>query len=427
MATVYWPRTSSTTPGRAQGAAPELARRWAPSASSARSEIAARLQHPHILPAARLRRDAPTGCLYYVMPYVEGETLRARLSAERQLAVPEALRITGEVADALGHAHAAGVVHRDIKPENILLADGHALVADFGIAKAVSDAAGGEKLTETGLSLGTPAYMEPGAGGRRPRIDAGPTSTPWAVCPTRCSSARSPYAATTPQQQMAAHITQTPAPITSQRPDCPPALAALVMRCLSKNPDERWQSAEEVVTALGAIETMTPHRESWWTRRRIAVLVGTVVLLVAVMLGSAVRPARRVTWHRPTFSPCSRSPCAAVRRSTTSARVSSLCSAPASTAPWGSGASTRTPSSASRRRSGRPSAWSAPAGWRSIFRPGCSWSETCWTCKESSAQCLAVRPHPGENVRSPKRPWMGAGDSSPGRSAGDAPRGGSIH
>ncbi len=121
-------------------------------------KVTANLQHPHILPLND--SGEAEGFLYYVMPYVEGESLRDRLDREKQLSIDEALKIASEVADALGSAHRQDVVHRDIKPENILLREGHAVVADFGIALAVKSA-GGERLTETGLSLGTPAYMSP--------------------------------------------------------------------------------------------------------------------------------------------------------------------------------------------------------------------------------------------------------------------------
>ena len=124
----------------------------------------ARLQHPHILPlldSGEARADgAEAGLLYYVMPYVRGETLRTRLEREKQVPVDDALRIARECADALQHAHSHGIIHRDIKPENILLQDGHAVVADFGIALAVQSA-GGARMTQTGLSLGTPQYMSP--------------------------------------------------------------------------------------------------------------------------------------------------------------------------------------------------------------------------------------------------------------------------
>ena len=129
-------------------------------------EIAARLQHPHILPL--LDSGEADGFLYYVMPYVEGESLRDRLAREGELPVHEAVRLLVEIADALAYAHAQGVVHRDIKPDNVMLSGRHALVMDFGVAKAVSEATGRQQLTTAGVALGTPAYMAPGAGHRRP-------------------------------------------------------------------------------------------------------------------------------------------------------------------------------------------------------------------------------------------------------------------
>jgi len=132
-------------------------------------ELTANLQHPHILPL--FDSGSADGQLYYVMPYVEGETLRRRLERERQLPVADAVRIASEVASALDYAHRRGVVHRDVKPENILLHDGAALVADFGIALAVQDA-GGERITQTGLSLGTPQCMSPEQAMAERHIDA---------------------------------------------------------------------------------------------------------------------------------------------------------------------------------------------------------------------------------------------------------------
>ena len=121
-------------------------------------KLAAKLQHPNIL--GLFDSGAADGLLFYVMPFVDGESLRGKLDREKQLAIPEAIQIIREAADALGHAHSMGVIHRDIKPENILLSGGHVLVADFGIARAV-DEAGGQKLTETGMAVGTPYYMSP--------------------------------------------------------------------------------------------------------------------------------------------------------------------------------------------------------------------------------------------------------------------------
>ena len=137
---------------------PELAAIMGPDRFLREIETTAQLTHPHILPL--LDSGAAEGTLFYVMPFVEGESLRDRLSREKQLPLDDALQISGEVADALSYAHSRGVIHRDIKPENILLEAGHAVVADFGIARAVSTA-GGERLTETGLAVGTPAYMSP--------------------------------------------------------------------------------------------------------------------------------------------------------------------------------------------------------------------------------------------------------------------------
>ena len=136
----------------------ELAAALGPERFLREIEIGAQLHHPHILPL--YDSGGAAGFLYYVMPYVEGESLRDRLAREKQLPLDDALQIAREVADALSYAHSHDVVHRDIKPENILLESGHAVVADFGIARAIT-AAGGEKLTETGLALGTPAYMSP--------------------------------------------------------------------------------------------------------------------------------------------------------------------------------------------------------------------------------------------------------------------------
>ncbi|HJR50534.1 MAG TPA: protein kinase [Gemmatimonadales bacterium] len=268
---------------------PELGASLGPERFLQEIRVAAKLQHPHIvglLDSGVIAAEPGSEVLsYYVMPFVEGETLRERLTRTGRLAVPEVVRLTGEIADALAKAHKAGVVHRDIKPENILLADGHALVMDFGVAKAVSDATGRQGLTSAGLSLGTPAYMAPEQVAADPRIDHRADLYALGLVAYEMLVGGSPYAATNPQQQMAAHLTQTPPPIHLKRPDCPPTLAALVMRCLSKNPDERWQSAEDVLTRLGALETMTPHRGSWWTPRRIAVLVGAAAALVAATLG----------------------------------------------------------------------------------------------------------------------------------------------
>jgi eukaryotic-like serine/threonine-protein kinase len=148
---------------------PELSAVLGPERFLKEIEVTANLQHPHILPL--FDSGEAEGLLFYVMPYVEGETLRQRLERERQLPVADALRIAGEVSDALAYAHRHGLVHRDVKPENILLHEGNAVVGDFGIVLAVQSA-GGERMTQTGLSLGTPQYMAPEQATGEPRVDA---------------------------------------------------------------------------------------------------------------------------------------------------------------------------------------------------------------------------------------------------------------
>jgi len=162
--------------------APEIAAAFGVARFLREIEIAAQLQHPHIL--ALFDSGEAGGLLYYVMPFVEGESLAQRLQRERQLPIDEVVRITREVSMALAHAHARGVIHRDIKPANILLSSDAALVADFGIARAVAEA-GGERLTSTGFSLGTPTYMSPEQGmGGWSMVEA--TCTAWPVSSTRC-------------------------------------------------------------------------------------------------------------------------------------------------------------------------------------------------------------------------------------------------
>ena len=186
MATVYLAQDRKHgRPVAIKVLAPELAAAVGRDRFLREIETAARLTHPHILPLHD--SGEADGQLYYVMPCVEGETLRDRLSREQQLPIEDAVSIACEVASALSYAHSHDVIHRDVKPENILLSGGEAIVADFGIAGAL-DAAGGGKLTRTGVVLGTPAYMRARS---RPRENrrwtAAATSTGWAACCTRCS------------------------------------------------------------------------------------------------------------------------------------------------------------------------------------------------------------------------------------------------
>ena len=207
----------------------------------------AKLQHPHILPL--LDSGAADGLLYYVMPYVRGETLRARLTQEGQLPVDEAVRIAREVAGALDHAHKQGVIHRDIKPENILLQDGAALVADFGIALAVQTA-GGARLTQTGLSLGTPQYMSPEQASGERIVDARSDVYALGVVTYEMLAGEPPFTGPTVQAVVARLLTETPRSITAQRKAVPPHIDAAVMRALEKLPADRFAQAAAFATAL---------------------------------------------------------------------------------------------------------------------------------------------------------------------------------
>src|SRR5580658_2342683 len=217
--------------------------------------IAAQLTHPHILPL--IDSGESGNVLFFVMPYIGGETLRERIKRGGQLPVQEGVRILRHVTDALAYAHTRGVVHRDIKPENVLLSDRHALVCDFGIAKAISDMSEPETTATFGLTtaagtiLGTPAYMAPEqAGGET--IDHRADIYGVGVLAYEMLTGRLPFQATTAQQMIAAHLTKPPDQISNRRPGIPPQLASAVMKCLEKRPADRWQSAAELLNAIEA-------------------------------------------------------------------------------------------------------------------------------------------------------------------------------
>ena len=174
-------------------------------------QLAARLQHPHIVPL--LFAGSKDDLLYYAMPRVEGETLRARLQRSGELPVPDAIRILRDVAEALEYAHAQGVVHRDIKPENILLSGYHGLVTDFGIAKALSAATHEPGFTSVGVAIGTPTYMSPEQALGDPKTDQRSDIYALGVVGYEMLTALTPFPGTTPQQVMTAHIAETPAPL----------------------------------------------------------------------------------------------------------------------------------------------------------------------------------------------------------------------
>ena len=253
--------------------------------------LAASLQHPHIVPL--LAAGEADDLLFYSMPLVEGESLQARLARDGELPVPEALRILRDVADALSYAHRHGVVHRDIKPANVLLADGHALVTDFGVAKAL-DQSLHSSLTATGLALGTPAYMAPEQAAADPHADQRADVYALGVLGYEILTGRPPFTGPTAQAVVAAHMAQPPPPLATLRPAVPPALAALVMRCLEKRPADRWQSAGELLHALesfstpadGVATTITaPIPRPPTARRAPVVLLALVAGLTAVVAG----------------------------------------------------------------------------------------------------------------------------------------------
>jgi eukaryotic-like serine/threonine-protein kinase len=217
--------------------------------------LAARLQHPHIV--ALLSAGDADGLLYYTMPFIEGESLRVRIARGGELPVREALRVLRDVAAALAYAHEHGVVHRDIKPDNVLLSGGEALVTDFGVAKALSASAtgGASGLTSLGVALGTPAYMAPEQAAADPHVDHRADVYAFGCLAYEVLTGQAPFTGRSAAALLAAHMTDTPEAVERRRPQLPPALAALVMRCLEKRPADRPQASGEVLQALEAIST----------------------------------------------------------------------------------------------------------------------------------------------------------------------------
>lgn len=220
-------------------------------------QLAASLQHPHIVPL--LTAGSADDTLYYVMPMVEGESLRSCLIKGGELPIPKVARILRDVSSALAYAHARGVAHRDIKPDNVLLSGEFALVTDFGVAKAVSEATGESNLTTAGMALGTPTYMAPEQAAADPHADHRVDIYALGAVAYEMLTGRPPFTGPNPQMVLAAHVTQAPEPVTQHRPAVPPALGALVMRCLEKKPADRWQSAAEVNQQLEAMASSGGH------------------------------------------------------------------------------------------------------------------------------------------------------------------------
>src|SRR6059058_2973573 len=198
---------------------PELAATLGAERFTREIDTAAQFQHPHILPL--LDSGEAGGFLYYVMPYVEGESLRDRLAHQGELPIHDVVKILTEIADALAYAHAHGVVHRDIKPDNVLLSGRHALVMDFGVAKALSEATGRQQLTTAGIALGTPAYMAPEQAAADPHLDHRVDIYALGVLAYELLTGRPPFIGLTPQEVLAAQVTQAPDPVQHHRPGVP--------------------------------------------------------------------------------------------------------------------------------------------------------------------------------------------------------------
>jgi TolB-like protein len=282
--------------------------------------LAAGLQHPHIVPL--LSAGAGEGMLYYTMPFIDGLSLRSRLASGGEFAIHDASKILREVADALAYAHRQGVVHRDIKPDNVLYSGGHAAVTDFGVARALATTSVHSNVTSIGMVLGTPAYMSPEQALADPTTDHRTDIYAFGVLAYELLTGDTPFGHRSPQQLLAAHATEAPARAITRRASIPPALDAVVMRCLEKRAADRPQTADELLHDLEAIATPGGSGASfvatpspWWggglptgaavgttsmsatNRRRrtmflaIAAVVVVIVIAVALQRRSNERPA----------------------------------------------------------------------------------------------------------------------------------------
>jgi serine/threonine-protein kinase len=244
-------------------------------------ETTAKLRHPHILPL--YDSGEADGFLFYVMPLVEGESLRTRLNREKQLSIPDTIQIAREVADALGYAHSQGVVHRDIKPENILLESGHAVVADFGLARAISSL-GTDRLTETGLTVGTPVYMSPEQSAGERNLDGRSDLYALGCVVYEMLAGEPPFTGPTVQSIVHQHLSATPTAITQLRPAAPASVAEALHRALAKNPADRFASVAQFSDALASQPAMPTMVMPSARRRRVALSVA----VAGLVLGGAV-------------------------------------------------------------------------------------------------------------------------------------------
>jgi tRNA A-37 threonylcarbamoyl transferase component Bud32/tetratricopeptide (TPR) repeat protein/TolB-like protein len=306
---------------------PELAAEISVERFTREVRVAAALQHPHIVPVltagdARPAHGEGPGLPYYTMPFVKGESLRQRLARDGALGVRDAVGIMHDVARALAYAHAQGVVHRDIKPDNILVTGGSAVVADFGIAKAITasrTAAPGAMLTQLGTAIGTPAYMAPEQAAGDPDVDARADLYAFGATAYEMLAGVPPFAGRSPSELLRAHLTEAPPSLAAKRPELPAPLVAIVNACLAKSPADRPTGADEVLRELDSVSTPAPstlaavpaaQRPSTRATRasRAAVIVVIVVIAAALAVWAAIgrrEPAldpARVLVLRPTTS-----------------------------------------------------------------------------------------------------------------------------
>ena len=268
-------------------------------------QLAAKLQHPHIVPV--LSAGISEGLPYYMMPFIEGESLRVRLARSGELPVHDTARILRDVLSALSYAHEHGVVHRDIKPDNVLLTGNHAVVADFGVAKALTASTNpGSSLTSLGVALGTPAYMSPEQAAADPSTDHRADLYGVGAMAYEMLTGQQVFSARSPQAMLAAHATQKPEPIDARRPAVPRELSSLIMRSLEKHAADRPQSAAEMLAELEAAVTpsgaTTPHlggiapsRAKSSERRGMFMAMGAAILL-------ALLASSTVYWRGPRTS-----------------------------------------------------------------------------------------------------------------------------
>jgi tetratricopeptide (TPR) repeat protein/TolB-like protein/tRNA A-37 threonylcarbamoyl transferase component Bud32 len=274
-------------------------------------EIAAQLTHPNILPLHD--SGEAHGLLYYVMPYLEGESLRDRLGRDRQLQLDEAVQISQEVADALGYAHSLGLVHRDIKPENILFTAGHPMVSDFGIARVVA-AAGGKHLTQTGIPVGTPAYMSPEQAAGERELDGRSDLYSLACVTYELLAGQPPFTGASAQAVMARHSLDPVPRLRTLRPTVPEALEHALEKALAKVPADRFATAREFADELARAATAAqagqpagigrPGRARWRTRARLlAGVAGAVALIAAGSWYALLGRSDALDQHRVSVAP----------------------------------------------------------------------------------------------------------------------------